>query len=72
MSKAVLNIVLDADHKLISTESLSHLAAALNISVPGVRNLRFKLRAALKTHSANTASTTPDISSSASVADFFN
>jgi hypothetical protein len=72
MSKAVLNIVLNADHKLMSTESLSHLAAALNISVPGVRNLRFKLRAALKIHSANIASTSPGISSSASVADFFN
>jgi hypothetical protein len=67
LSKAVSNIVLDADYKLMSTESLSHL----NISVPGVRNLRFKLRAALKTHSANIASTTPDISS-ASVADFCN
>jgi hypothetical protein len=59
MSKAVSNIVLNADYKLMSTESLSHL----NISVPGVRNLRFKLRAALKTYSANIASTTPDISS---------
>ncbi|KAJ7870182.1 hypothetical protein B0H14DRAFT_3132159 [Mycena olivaceomarginata] len=34
MSKAVLNIFLDADHKQMSTENLSHLAAALNISVP--------------------------------------
>jgi hypothetical protein len=54
MSKAVLNIVLNPDHKLMSTESLSHLAAALNISVPGFRNFQFKVRAALKTHSANT------------------
>jgi hypothetical protein len=35
MSKAVLNIILNADHKQISTESLSHLASALKISVPG-------------------------------------
>jgi hypothetical protein len=50
MSKAVLNIFLDADHKQMSTENLSHLAAALNISVSGVRTLRFKLRAAIRKH----------------------
>jgi hypothetical protein len=48
MSKAVLNVVLGADHKLILTESLSHVAAALIISVPGVNNLQSKLCAVLK------------------------
>ncbi|KAJ7896611.1 hypothetical protein B0H14DRAFT_2557979 [Mycena olivaceomarginata] len=43
MSKAVLGIILDADHKQISTESLLHVVAALNISVSGNRNLRFKV-----------------------------
>jgi hypothetical protein len=72
MSNAVLNILLDADHKQLSTENLSHVAAALNISVSGVRNIRFKLRAAIRNH-ANTVSTaTASIRSSASIADFFN
>ncbi|KAJ7845884.1 hypothetical protein B0H13DRAFT_1908153 [Mycena leptocephala] len=40
MSKAVLNLVLGGgDYKQISTESLSHVAAALNMSVPGVHIL---------------------------------
>src|ERR1700761_3642705 len=43
MSKAVLNIILSTDDKQISTESLSHVAGALNISVSGDHNLRFKL-----------------------------
>jgi hypothetical protein len=72
MSKAVLNLILDADHKRISTESLSHVAAALNISVPGVRNLRFKLRTALKKHADTIASASTELRSAASVADFFN
>ncbi|KAJ7439569.1 hypothetical protein B0H11DRAFT_2205761 [Mycena galericulata] len=72
MSKAVLNLVLGADHKQISTESLSHVAAALNISVPGVRNLRFKLRAALKKHVDTISTASTELRSSASVADFFN
>jgi hypothetical protein len=33
MSKAVLNLVLGADYKQISTESLSHVTAALNILI---------------------------------------
>jgi hypothetical protein len=37
--KAVFDVVLNADHKLMATESLLHVAAALNISVPGARNL---------------------------------
>ncbi|KAJ7362667.1 hypothetical protein DFH08DRAFT_799686 [Mycena albidolilacea] len=59
----------DFDSAMHEKKSHYHtVAAALNISVPGARNLRFKLCAALKTHSANIASISPDISSSASVA----
>ena len=72
MSKAVLSLILEADPKLMSTESLSHVAAALNISVPGARNLRFKLRAALKGHVNTINSSETHAHSSASVADFFN
>jgi hypothetical protein len=43
MSKAVLNLFLDATDKQLSTKSLLHIGAALNISVSGVRNIRFKL-----------------------------
>ncbi|KAJ7237777.1 hypothetical protein C8J57DRAFT_1246779 [Mycena rebaudengoi] len=70
MSEAVLNIVLSADQKQISTEHLVHVASALNISVPGARNLRFKLRAAIRKHleALNCAT----LETSASVADFFN
>ncbi|KAJ6506561.1 hypothetical protein C8R45DRAFT_922746 [Mycena sanguinolenta] len=46
----VLNIILDADDKHISTESLSHVAAALNLSVSGDRNLRFRLRSQKLSH----------------------
>jgi hypothetical protein len=48
LSKAVFNVILDADDKQISTESLLHVAAALNISVSGDRNLRFKIRLAIR------------------------
>ncbi|KAJ7218937.1 hypothetical protein C8J57DRAFT_1254638 [Mycena rebaudengoi] len=50
MSATVLNVILDADHKQISTDDLLHVASALNISVPGTRNRRFKLRAAIRKH----------------------
>ncbi|KAJ7836888.1 hypothetical protein B0H14DRAFT_3141615 [Mycena olivaceomarginata] len=72
MSKAVLNIFLDADHKQMSTENLSHLAAALNISVSGVRMLRFKLRAAIRKHADTISAANARVSTSASIADFFN
>jgi hypothetical protein len=72
MSKAVLNIFLDADHKQMSTENLSHLAAALNIYVSGVRTLRFKLRAAIRKHADTINAANSRISTSASIADFFN
>jgi hypothetical protein len=59
MSKAVLSIILDADHKQISTESLLHVVAALNISVTGNCNLRFKVRSVIGKHaqSVSTADT---------------
>ncbi|KAJ7924534.1 hypothetical protein B0H13DRAFT_2578761 [Mycena leptocephala] len=72
IAKAALNIILDADHTEISTEALSHVAAALNISVPGDRNLRFKLRVALRKHAENVSSAGAHVRSSTSIADFFN
>jgi hypothetical protein len=71
MSKAVFSIILDADNKQISTESLLHIAAALNISVSGDRNLRFKVRSAIGKHAEALNSANIDIRSSASIADFF-
>jgi hypothetical protein len=50
MSK-VLNVFFGgAADKQLSTESLLHIVATLNISVSGVRNIRFKLRAAIRQH----------------------
>ncbi|KAJ6450885.1 hypothetical protein C8R45DRAFT_1083799 [Mycena sanguinolenta] len=72
MAKVVLNIILDADDKHISTESLSHIGAALNLSVAGDRNLRFKLRSAIRKHAEAVTSAGVPIRSSASIADFFN
>jgi hypothetical protein len=56
----------------MSTESLSHVAAALNIPVPGVRTIRFKLRAAIHKHADTIFLDDADASASVSVADFFN
>jgi hypothetical protein len=72
MAKVVLNIILDADGKHISTESLSHVAAALNLSVAGDRNRWFKLRSAIQKHTEAVTSAGVHIRSSASIADFFN
>jgi hypothetical protein len=72
IAKAALNVILDADHTEISTEALSHVAAALNISVPGDRNLRFKLRVALRKYAENVSSAGTHVRSSTSIADFFN
>ncbi|KAJ7704121.1 hypothetical protein B0H17DRAFT_1040676 [Mycena rosella] len=71
MLQAMLNIILCSDHKQISTESLSHVAAALTISVSGNHNLWFKLRAAILKHVENVSSAGPEIHSSASIAEFF-
>ncbi|KAJ7112311.1 hypothetical protein C8R44DRAFT_882685 [Mycena epipterygia] len=38
MSECVVNIILNADHKQISTESLSHVVSALTLHVSGIRN----------------------------------
>jgi hypothetical protein len=72
MSNTVSNIFLEVDHKQMLTENLSHLAAALNISVPGIHNIRFKLRAAIRKHADTISAATTSMCSSASVADFFN
>ncbi|KAJ7822190.1 hypothetical protein B0H14DRAFT_2598709 [Mycena olivaceomarginata] len=72
MAEIVLNIILDADDKHISTESLSHVAAALNLSVARDRNLRFKLCSAIRKHTEAVTSADVDIRSSASIADFFD
>ncbi|KAJ7868829.1 hypothetical protein B0H14DRAFT_2572254 [Mycena olivaceomarginata] len=72
MAKVVLNIILDADGKHISTESLSHVAAALNLSMAGDRNRRFKLRSAIRKHTEAVTSAGVHIRSSASIAYFFN
>jgi hypothetical protein len=52
MSKAVLNIFLEADHKQMSTDNLSRLAAALDVSVSGVCTICFRFRAAIRKHAA--------------------
>jgi hypothetical protein len=39
MSKAVLNMILDATDKQLLTENLVHISSALNISVSGTRNV---------------------------------
>ncbi|KAJ7207628.1 hypothetical protein GGX14DRAFT_396446 [Mycena pura] len=73
MSRAVLKIILEAEHKKMATESLSHVAAALNIPVPGVRTMRFKLRAAIGRYADSISSDKANVTNpSVSVAEFFN
>jgi hypothetical protein len=73
MSAAVLNIILTAKHSEISTEHLCHVAAALNIStLRSSRNLRFKIKAAIRKHLLTVQSATIESHSCASVADFFD
>jgi hypothetical protein len=72
MSKAVLNMIMDATDKQLSTESLSHIAAALNITVSGTHNVRFKLRAAIRSHTKTINAAEEGFRSSASMADFFS
>jgi hypothetical protein len=72
VSQAVLEIVLGADHNQMSTESLLHVAAALNLTISGSRNLHFKIRALLRNILNSIASSETHNHSSASVADFFN
>jgi hypothetical protein len=50
---------------------LSHIAAALNITVSGDRNLWFKLRAAIRKHTEAVKASGIQFRSSASI-DFFN
>jgi hypothetical protein len=72
VSQAVLEIILGADRNQMSTESLLHVAAALNLTISGSRNLRFKIRALLRNILNSIASSETHNHSSASVADFFN
>jgi hypothetical protein len=67
-----LEIILGADRNQMSTESLLHVAAALNLTISGSRNLRFKIRALLRNILNSIASSETHNHSSASVADFFN
>ncbi|KAJ7818577.1 hypothetical protein B0H14DRAFT_2601155 [Mycena olivaceomarginata] len=71
MSKAVLSIILNANHKQISTESLLRVAAVLNISVSGDRNLRLKVRSVIGKHAQSVSTADTNAYSSTSIADFF-
>ncbi|KAJ7258656.1 hypothetical protein C8J57DRAFT_1644624 [Mycena rebaudengoi] len=72
MSAVILDIVLTADHKKMSTEHLCHVADALNVTTTGQRNHRFKLKAAIRKHLLTVESATVESRSSASVAGLFN
>ena len=73
MSAAALNIILAAEHTKISTEHLCHVAAALNFAISrSTRNLRFKIKAAIRKHLLTVESAPIESRSSASVADFFD
>ncbi|KAJ7192087.1 hypothetical protein GGX14DRAFT_406632 [Mycena pura] len=72
MSRTVLKIILDATDKKISTELLSHIGAALNLSISGKRSLRFKFRSALQEHLKSLVNDDPEIDTCSAVADFFD
>jgi hypothetical protein len=72
VSQAALNIILNADREQMPTEHYCHVAAAMNISVSGTRNLRFKLRAAIRKNLFHINLAESVNRCSASVADFFN
>jgi hypothetical protein len=72
MPMAILNIVLKANHTQMSTESLTHMAAALNIHVSSVRNLGFRLCGELRKYSENLGSVDIKHQSSATVAELFH
>ncbi|KAJ7439565.1 hypothetical protein B0H11DRAFT_2205760 [Mycena galericulata] len=72
MSKAVLNMFLDATDKQLSIESFSQIGAALNISVAGVHNVCFKLQAAIWKLTKTINEAGAEFCSSASMAEFFN
>jgi hypothetical protein len=68
----VLDIILTAEHKKISTEHLYHVAAALDIIPSGSHNLRFKVRASLRKCLQSRQSTSVENRSFTSFAEFFN
>ncbi|KAJ7240189.1 hypothetical protein C8J57DRAFT_1245408 [Mycena rebaudengoi] len=72
VSEAALNVILNAGSKQMSTEHYCHVAAAMNITTSGTRNLRFKLRAAIRKHLVSITSADSDNCSSTSVTDFLN
>ncbi|KAJ6592649.1 hypothetical protein B0H19DRAFT_1245492 [Mycena capillaripes] len=72
MTAAILELILATDVKKITTEHLCHVAAALDITPSVRRNLRFKLRAAMRSYLETCQSTSVESRSSASVAEFFN
>ena len=71
ISQTVLDIVLIAERTKMPTENLLHVAAVLNISVPGALNIHFKLRASIRKILNGISSSDADCSSSTSVADSF-
>ncbi|KAJ7339032.1 hypothetical protein DFH08DRAFT_938813 [Mycena albidolilacea] len=71
-SESVLNVIMDATDKQLSTESLSHIATALKITVSGTRNDRFKLRAAIRSHTKTINTVEEGFCSSVSMAEFFS
>ncbi|KAJ7611290.1 hypothetical protein FB45DRAFT_875488 [Roridomyces roridus] len=72
MCETVLKLILDATDKQLSTESLLHVAAALDITISGTRNLRFKLRGEIRKHQDTIRNSGSEFQSSASMADFFD
>jgi hypothetical protein len=72
LPEAALNVILGANHNQMSTEHYCHVATAMNITVSGSRNLRFKLRAAIRSSLAMIHSVDSGQRSCVSVADFLN
>ncbi|KAJ7203306.1 hypothetical protein GGX14DRAFT_398885 [Mycena pura] len=58
--------------KKFSTESLSHIGAALNLSISGKCSLWFKFRSALQEHLKSLVNDDPELDTSSAVADFFD
>jgi hypothetical protein len=72
ITAAVLDIILTAEHKKISTEHLCPVAAALNIIPSGSHNLRFEVRASLRKCLQSCQSTSVGNCSFTPVAEFFS
>jgi hypothetical protein len=70
MNAAVLELILATDDKKITAEPLCHVAAAIDDTPSGRRNLRFKLSAAMHSHLQTCEFTSVESRSSVSVAEF--